>query len=248
MMLPLEPSDLASPLPIPLMSTTPPPPADSHHPVLTGREIEWQLATDDVQPVRDWLISQRRFGTLQFEPLATQQLHDTYLDSADWGVLLAGFALRIRQCGAQAEVTLKGLRSARTDYADRREVTETLVPRSTEPAGAPGAVGQWLRSVLGQRSLQALFTAETVRQRFAVYRTGNPNPCAEIALDETTLLGSSASRCETLRRVEIEARYGSPHELEPLVEALRRACGLWQACENKFAAGLRVAALQPPLC
>lgn len=229
------------------MSGTATPPAPCVPSGLPGREIEWQLTAHDLQPVRDWLLARRRLGTLRFEPLATQHLHDTYLDSADWGVLQAGFVLRVRQLGAQAEATLKSLRSARTDYADRQEFTETLCLSTTEPMLAPGTVGQWLRAVLGERPLQALFTAQTVRQRFAVYCADRPLPCAEIALDETDLRGPTEGRGESLRRVEIEAQNGSPNELQPLLEALSSACGLCQASENKFSAGLRVAALQPSL-
>ena len=230
------------------MSATTTPPAPCAPSGLPGREIEWQLTAHDLQPVRDWLVTRRHLGRLRFEPLTEQHLRDTYLDSAEWGVLRAGFALRIRQLGAQAEATLKSLRSARTDYADRQEFTERLCPGTTEPMLAPGTVGQWLRTVLGMRPLQALFTARTVRQRFAVFRADRPLPCAEIALDETHLRGPSEGRAESLRRVEIEVQDGSPNELQPLVEALTRACGLYRATENKFAAGLRIAALQPPLC
>ncbi|MGC8519362.1 MAG: CYTH domain-containing protein [Steroidobacteraceae bacterium] len=208
-------------------------------------EIEWQLAAGDLASVRRWLATPAAAAGLGVEPLAPQVLHDTYLDSADWRVLRAGFALRVRREGARAEATLKSLRSARTDRAERREITETLAAGAAGPEGADGPVGSWLRSTLGSAVLRPLFSAHTRRERFAV-RQGTPaGQLGEIALDETALLDATQRPLELLRRVEVELTEGSPEALLPLVEALRGACGLEPARENKFAAGLRAASLTP---
>lgn len=222
-------------------------PRPPQRPAPDEREIEWQLATDDLAPVRRWLEAHRTVNGLQIAPLPAQRLQDTYLDTPDWRVFRSGFALRVRQGAGPSEATLKSLRSARADLADRQEVTETLTGAVTDPAGAPGSVGAWLRLVLGDRPLRVLFVVHTRRERFAVHGSGRPTPIGEIALDETVVRAPSEVPLERLLRVEVEVRGGNPQALASLVEALQRSCRLRPARENKFAAGVRAAALAPPL-
>jgi inorganic triphosphatase YgiF len=223
------------------------PPKPPALPSQGAREIEWQLAALDLAPVRTWLAANPAVCGLRVEALPGERLRDTYLDTADWRVFRSGYALRLRQGASHAEATLKSLRSARMDLADRQEVTEALVDGQNAPEHAPGAVGQWLRGVLERQPLAPLFTACTRRERFAVYAAAVEAPIGEIALDETHLLGATPAPPEPLLRVEVELRGGEPQALAPLVEALRRNCRLVPARENKFAAGLRAAALAPPL-
>lgn len=211
------------------------------------REIEWQLATDDLAPVRRWLGAHATVGGLRITPLSPQQLRDMYLDTDDWRVFRSGFALRVRQQGGHAEATLKSLRSARADVADRREVTEPLADGTAAPTQAAGPVGAWLCGVLAGRPLRALFAVQTLRERFAVRQREHDEAMGEVALDETLLLDPVQKPLEKLLRVEVEVRgAGPPAALAPLLEALQRFCALTPAPENKFAAGLRAAALTPP--
>lgn len=211
------------------------------------REIEWQLAAADLAPIQAWLAANPAVCGLRIEPLPGERLRDTYFDTADWRVFRSGYALRLRQGDSHAEATLKSLRSARTDLADRQEITEALAGGQNAPEQAPGAVGRWLRGALDREPLAPLFTACTQRERFAVYGPAPEAAIGEIALDETRLLGTVQAPRERLLRVEVELRDGNPETLAPLVEALRHACRLAPARENKFAAGLRAAALVPPL-
>ena len=223
------------------MSPSPPPQSAQD-----GRELEWQLATDDLGPARRWLSAHPAVDSLRIAPLAPQRLRDTYLDTADWRIFRGGFALRLRQEGERAEATLKSLHSARADLADRREITETLPPHATEFRRLPGPVGAWLRQTLAAQRLQPLFTAQTLRERFEVHQSGQARPAGEIALDETRLLGPSRALLGDLLRIEVEVRSVEPQALAPLVEALRRSCQLTRAAENKFATGVRAAGLSPP--
>ncbi len=224
------------------------PPAQTPPPLPSrdAPEIEWQLAAGDLDPVRRWLGAGSPPAGLGVEPLPPQSLHDTYLDTRDWRVLRAGFALRMRREGARAEATLKSLRSARTDRAERREITETLADGATGPERADGPVGSWLRRTLGSAALHPLFIARTHRERFAVRHGMSAGQLGEIALDETELLDAAQRPLERLCRVEVELIDGNPETLQPLVQALCGACGLLPARENKFAAGLRAGALGPP--
>ena len=213
-----------------------------------AREVEWQLTAPDLGVVRRWLEQHPLLDHLRIEPLPVQQLHDTYLDTGDWRVFRAGFALRLRNKGGHAEATLKSLRSARDDVADRRELTETLTEgRARALAHATGPVGSRVHDVAGVKPLRTLFEVRTSRQRFAV-RAGSPAvEVGEIALDEARFSrGTGHRRPMLLTRVELEVAGADPAPLERLAEQLRNECGLHAATENKFAVGLRSASLVPP--
>jgi len=213
------------------------------------REIEWQLAATDLGLVRTWLGRHPTLDGLSIKRLPTLHLHDTYLDTPDWRIFRAGFALRLREeRGGKVEATLKGLRSARDDLADRRELTEPLPGRSIKAlARAEGPVGSRVRDVTGSRPLRTLFEVHTSRRRFAVLSRDPSRQLGEIALDETQFSRSDSHRSSTrLKRVEVESAGPEHGSLERLANRLRAECGLHPATENKFAAGLRSVGLEPP--
>jgi len=213
-----------------------------------ARELEWQLTAPDLGVVRRWIDQHPRLDRLSIGPLPAQQLHDTYLDTQDWRLFRAGFALRLRTKAGHVEATLKGLHSARDDVADRREITERLSQAGVKAlAQATGPVGSRVRDVAGVKPLRTLFEVRTSRQRFAV-RNGNPNASVgEIAIDEARFSrGNGQRRPMLLTRVELEAVGHDSLPLESLANRLRAECGLTRATENKFAVGLRSASLVPP--
>lgn len=213
------------------------------------REIEWQLTAPDLGVVRRWLEQHGLLDELSIVALPPQQIHDTYLDTDDWRVMRAGFALRVREKkGAQAEATLKGLRSARDDAADRREITEPLSGSKEKGlARAAGPVGTRVRAVAGVKPLRTLFEVRTWRQRFAVRRRDTAADVGEIALDEARFSrGNGHRRPMLLTRVELEAVGSDSGPVERLAARLCVECGLHRATENKFAVGLRSASLEPP--
>src|SRR5882762_4095833 len=107
-----------------------------------GREVEWQLASTDLGPVRRWLADHGTIGGLVLEPRSTQQIFDTYLDTDDWRIHRAGFALRIRSESGKAEATLKSLHSASAEVADRRDLSETLENSASDRAGRNACTGR----------------------------------------------------------------------------------------------------------
>jgi triphosphatase len=213
-----------------------------------AREVEWQLTAHDLGVVRRWLDQHTRLDHLSIKPLPVQQLHDTYLDTEDWRVFRAGFALRLREKEGHVEATLKGIRSAREDVADRREITEPLSQsRAKALAQATGPVGNRVRDVAGVKPLRTLFEVRTSRQRFAVRGRGPAAAVGEIALDEARFSrGDGHRRPMVLTRVELEAVGPESAPLERLAERLRTECRLHRATENKFVVGLRSASLEPP--
>src|SRR5713226_8693500 len=106
--------------------------ANQHAAQKDGREVEWQLACTDLGSVRRWLTEHGTIDGLVLEPRSTLRIFDTYLDTDDWRIHRAGYALRIRSESGKSEATLKSLHSAGTELADRRELTETLESSRSE--------------------------------------------------------------------------------------------------------------------
>src|SRR5271168_282246 len=194
------------------MSSTPS--AISIEPGPNDREVEWQLACTDLGSVRRWLADHGSIGGLVLEPRSTLQIFDTYLDTDDWRIHRAGFALRIRSGTGKPEATLKSLHSASTEVSDRLELSETLENSETESIRhSIGPVGARVQAVSGARALVPLCELRTSRQRFAIRKEDEVQQLGEIALDETTILAPHGTPRTSMQRVEVEALTDS---LEPL--------------------------------
>jgi triphosphatase len=213
-----------------------------------GREVEWQLACTDLGSVRRWLEDHGTIDGLVLEPRATQQIFDTYLDTKDWRIHRAGFALRIRSGSGKPEATLKSLHSASAEVADRVELSETLENSDTESIQQSiGPVGAHVQAVSGARALQPLFELRTSRQRFAIRREDQLQQLGEIALDETTISRPHGAAETSMQRVEVEALTDSHEPLQSLVKTLRSNCALEAASDTKYSYSLKSVGLVPPL-
>jgi triphosphatase len=212
-----------------------------------GREVEWQLACTDLTSVRRWLNDHGTIDGLTLEPRATQQIFDTYLDTDDWRIHRAGFALRVRSGSGATEATLKSLHSASTEVADRQEITETLNGSDSKAIRELiGPVGTRVCAVSGARSLLPLFELRTSRQRFAVRKTDEARQLGEIALDETVISRPHGDPQASMLRVEVEALTELHEPLRSLVKILRSHCELEAASDTKYSLGLKSVGLAPP--
>jgi triphosphatase len=226
-------------------STVSAPPAKPRH--KDGREVEWQLACTDLGSVRRWLSEHETIDGLILEPRSTQQIFDTYLDTDDWRIHRAGFALRVRSGSGATEATLKSLHSASTEVADRRELTETLNSSDSEAIRESiGPVGMRVCAVSGARTLLPLFELRTSRQRFAVRKSDEARQLGEIALDETVISRPHGEPQASMLRVEVEALTKVHGPLRSLVRTLRSNCALEAASDTKYSLGLKSVGLAPP--
>jgi CHAD domain-containing protein len=212
-----------------------------------GREVEWQLACADLGSVRRWLSDHGTIDGLILEPRSTQQIFDTYLDTDDWRIYRAGFALRVRSESGTTEATLKSLHSASTEVADRRELTETLNSSDNEAIRESiGPVGTRVFAVSGARTLLPLFELRTSRQRFAIRKSDEARQLGEIALDETVISRPHGEPQASMLRVEVEALTETHEPLRSLVKTLRSNCALEAASDTKYSLGLKSVGLAPP--
>ena len=211
-----------------------------------GREVEWQLACTDLGSVRRWLAEHGTIDGLVLEPRSTLQIRDTYLDTDDWRIHRAGFALRIRSESGKSEATLKSLHSASAEVADRRELSETLGNGGSESISQLiGPVGTRVHAVSGMHALLPLFEIHTSRQRFAIRRESEVQQLGEIALDETVISRPHGEPQKSMQRVEVEALTGIHEPLQSLVKTLRNDCALEAAPDTKYSEGLKSVGLAP---
>jgi triphosphatase len=211
-----------------------------------GHEVEWQLAATDLEIVRQWLAEHGSIDGLVLEPRSTLQIVDTYLDTDDWRIHRAGFALRVRSESGKSEATLKSLHSASAEVADRRELTEALEDSQSESIGIlTGQVGTRIQAVSGEHALRPLFEVRTTRQRYSIRKEDAAQPLGEIALDDTVIARSHGEPETHMQRVEVEVLGEGQERLESLVKTLRGDCALQAASDSKYSQGLQAAGLVP---
>jgi len=230
----------------------------------TDVEVEWQLDALDLRPVERWFAA--RFdhdaaatdgapssgatgSTMPVPGLdvvlqPAKRLLDTYFDTADWRLARSGYVLRTRRRGGGTEATMKDLTPAADGLRRRMEATETLTGAGIEDLDRNGPVGRRVRALAGGRPLSAVLDVRTRRRLYAL--VVHDEPIGEVALDDTVIILTDDPQRLRLQRVEVEVQASWVDALQPLVEQLRRECGLQPATLSKFEAGLLAAGVALP--
>ena len=174
-------------------------------------------------------------------PGETREISDTYLDTEDWRIYQAGYALRIRRVKGKnrAEATMKLLASEgeAPGLRSRREISEPLDSPDPEAFDDDsGPVGKRIGALVGPKKLRTLFEIQTHRNTFGLILEGSE--VGAVALDETNIPLENDAEPTHVRRVEIEVEPDAVLRLEPFVERLRYACRLSPASASKYEAGL----------
>ncbi len=102
-----------------------------------------------------------------------------------------------------------------------------------------------MRILTGASGLRPIFALQTHRDTLNLHCEGAP--AAAVALDETRILVGPGKEPVRLRRVEVEAAAEPTPELEALVAALGRDCGLVPATLSKYETALAAHDLKPTL-
>ena len=216
----------------------------------TDVEVEWQLDAIDLRPVERWLAARTTVSGLEpvpglrIVPEPARRLVDVYVDTADWRLGAAGYVLRVRRRSGRAETTLKSLSSATGALRRRLEVTQPLGANGLEGMDRTGPVGWRVRALAGARPLGSVLEVRTRRRPHALELCGER--VGELVLDETAIALGHERRRLRLTRVEVEVVPAFVEAMRPLVERLRRDCGLRAATLSKFEAGLLAAGLSIP--
>lgn len=228
-------------------------------------EIEWQLDALDLRPVERWLsqlsgdsgviAGTDQAGTrggqgapsspdVTVVPVQARRLVDSYIDTDDWRIGRSGYVLRVRTRARNAEATLKDTAPASAGLRRRVEITEPLPGDGLASISSAGPVGARIRALAGNRPLRQVLEVRTRRRPYTLRIGGDV--VGEVALDDTAILVGEGQEPVRLRRVEVEVAPGHVDELGPVVERLRRECGLQPATLSKFEAGLLGAGLRLP--
>ncbi len=219
-------------------------------------EVEWQLDAIDLRPVERWLnpangssgaivaVSDVGGVAVSAHPQPARRMVDTYMDTDDWRVGRSGFVLRVRRRAGVAEVTLKDTAPAVGGLRKRLEVTELLPSDDVTALATTGPVGRRLQALAGTRPLHPIIEVKTKRRPFNLH-VGDET-VAELALDDTLIEMGAGRAPMHMRRVEIEVVPAWVDALRPVVEQLRRECGLQPATLSKFEAGLLASGLRVP--
>ena len=148
------------------------------------QEVEWQFNAGKLEEVEGWLKEYRSNTGLSIVPGSTRELTDTYLDTEDWRLYRAGYALRVRHKGSNktAEATMKSLTltgDGTEGSIKRREISERIknaADFSELLEAARGPVGERLRALVGSHEVRPLFRIQTRRQAFALRLGGQDGP------------------------------------------------------------------------
>jgi triphosphatase len=149
------------------------------------QEVEWQFDAGDPEVVEEWLEEYGSGSGFSVSPGSTRELTDTYLDTEDWRLYRAGYALRVRRKGSNktSELTMKSLVPAGDGSGGkvrRREISERV---RTSEGGFPelskarGPAGERLRALAGSHEVRPLFEVRTRRRTFSLWLEAQDDSC-----------------------------------------------------------------------
>jgi CHAD domain-containing protein len=164
------------------------------------------------------------------------QLEDRYVDTADGALARAGFAVRLRQRGAETIVSVKSL--AHTDGPDgsvEREEMEGPADRVAPPADWPASDARAL--VMEHAGDAPLVERVTIRQLRRVRQLRGAGSRVELSLDEVDVVARGRV-VDRFVELEAELTKGERSALAALGEAIESETGLERARTSKLEAAL----------
>lgn len=174
---------------------------------------------------------------------------DRYFDTADWSVLGAGWACRIRRRNKDATLTLKSLHGPDGNVFVRDEVSQAMPELLTPPSAPPGAAKQQLDEIIDGKPVVELFVSSCQRTVYLVEKTDPEPVLIELDIDRTRIEAEKATEKATgtleFTELEIELKSGGAAELARAAAVLRDQAGLIPAKYSKFERGLQAAGLEP---
>jgi len=185
--------------------------------------IDEHLEAADPAALETWL--QARAAELGLA-LILESVHDQtdiYLETEDWRFYRASYALRLRRQAPDGRIVaqLRGLGGAAGSPPSpepRREVSEPLADGNLQTLqGAPGPVGERLRSLAGPEAIRPLFAAQTRRKVLRLAREAEP--AAVVTLDEVRVLRGQGQEPARFERVRVKGNGPLAAPVQALVEA-----------------------------
>jgi len=197
-------------------------------------EIEAKFVVPDETTLQR-LLGAHELGGFRLEPGPTQQVSDSYRDTADRAIYCGGYACRIRHKGERQIAALKGLGGTEGAIHERAEYEVTL-DAGEAPAAWPASPARDLALALSQgESLTELFSLSQQRHTRTV-RAGDRR-VAELSLDVVRMRVGDGT--ETTFEVEVELLpAGTLDDLALMAADLQDNWRLQPQAYSKFERGL----------
>jgi CHAD domain-containing protein len=183
-------------------------------------------------------------------PQGTAEHADRYFDTADWSILVDGWACRVRRRHGREKVTLKSLDSSSAAVLVRAEISQH---RQGDEVNAPlslpgGAVREKLESLIGDKPTLELFQVSSRRTVYQLEKPGAQPVRIEFDIDESRIDADRRTEKATgvleFTELEAELQSGNEADLESVAALLRDEAGLTPAQFSKFERGLQAAGLE----
>ena len=195
-------------------------------------ELELKYRVTDLAAAERIMASDRLGPFTAGAPARTVQLEDRYVDTADAALSRAGFAVRLRQKGAETIVSAKSL--ARTEGPGGAVSREELEGPADRVAPATDWPASDARSLViehaGDAPLVELVTIRQLRRKRQLKAAGTR---VELSLDEVDVV-ERGRVVDRFVELEAELMKGDASTLAGLAEALATEAGLVRADGSKL--------------
>lgn len=173
---------------------------------------------------------------------------DTYYDTAERHLHLAGWTVRSRREDGVVRITCKQLVSGHGGMFNRQELEQTLIgldqPGIPLQALEPGMVRDLLtRLAPADATLLPIFSLHTRRRRFRLTSYAHPRAVVELVLDRTRVGGPAPL---TFTEIEAELKQGARTLLTEVTAILAHQPSLIRARVGKYQRGLQAVGCPAP--
>lgn len=207
-------------------------------------EIEAKLLVPKLSEL-ERLSGLRRLGAYRVAGARRAHLHTQYLDTADFALLRAGVALRVRRDGRRFEATAKWMGGVRGAVHARPELTVALAAKPGSRFQLPaGPLHDALCAIVAGRALAPVLITDIDRRSADLLPAGaaraDRNVFAELAIDRVRVRSPRARGrvAAEYGELEVELRRGRRAALAELARQLVREFRLQPARDTKFSRGL----------
>jgi len=160
---------------------------------MTQREIEAKFELLDPTQLDFWSTTPTLASTFPLQPAVTVTQTDTYLDSAEYSLLRAGYALRVRGQAGNYLITLKSLNSTGDSLIHDRLELEGPVKAGENPLQMkhwPDEIRHFVKSRIDvDTKWQPLCTLQQTRRKRDVLGGAEIPPIAELSVDQVIVYG-----------------------------------------------------------
>ncbi len=195
-------------------------------------ELKYRLLSDNGD---NYLVARELGPFIAAGPVTTVNVHDRYLDTADWAIARAGYAARERRIGRNTTIELKTPGRANGAVHDRQEISGPAVAQAVPADWPESAARSAILEIAGDKPLIELLV---LRQKRHVRRLEGGETRAELSVDEVEVLSGDrllSHFCE----LEVEIVAGPPEPLSELAAFLARAEDLRPMRRSKLVRAVR---------